>query len=43
MQEEFFMNSMEKTPNLAVSMGRRQRKSLALKAEGILDWIWKLW
>ena len=36
MQEEFFMNSMEKDPKLSGEHGAQTRKSLALKAEEIL-------
>ena len=36
MQEEFFMNSMEKDPKLNGEHGAQTRKSLALKAEEIL-------
>ena len=36
MQEEFFMNSMEKDSKLSGEHGAQTRKSLALKAEEIL-------
>lgn len=36
MQEEFFMNSMEKDPKLSGEHGAQTRRSLALKAEEIL-------
>lgn len=36
MQEEFFMNSMEKDHKLSGEHGAQTRKSLALKAEEIL-------
>ena len=44
MQEEFFMNSMEKDPKLSGEHGAQTRKSLALKARGDpRTRIWKQW
>lgn len=43
MQEEFFMNSMEKDPKLSGEHGAQTRKSLALKAEEILGLDLEKW